>query len=339
MFETGGRTVRVVVCENVGSVDELRIVERPEPAAGPGQVVIAVEAAGVNYVDALFVQGRYQMKPPVPFIPGCEVAGTISEVGRDVDADRLGERVVTMCGLGGYAERIAVSTLAAVPIPDALDAARGAAFIQSYCTARFALRDRAHVVGGEKVLVLGAGGGVGQATIDVAVAAGATVIAAASTDAKRQAALRAGATDVIDTSKLEGDDDLAQRLVQEVRAWSGGGVDVAFDSVGGSLTVAALRSLGLFGRLLVIGFASGTIPDVPANQVLLRNRSVVGVDWGAWAMKFPTEQRALLDGLLDDVAAGSLRPSAPDERPLTDAVGALNDLLGRRVIGKVVLVP
>lgn len=331
--------MRVVVCEEVGSVDGLRIVERPEPTAEPGQVVIAVEAAGVNYVDALFVQGKYQMNPPVPFVPGGEVAGAISSVGPDVDAGRLGERVVTMCGLGGYAERIAVPALAAVPIPDALDAGRGAAFIQSYCTARFALRGRAHAAGGEKILVLGAGGGVGQATIDVAAAAGARVIAAASTEVKRAAARRNGAEAVIDTSKLNDDDDPAQRLVQEVRAWSGGGVDVAFDSVGGPLTVAALRSLGLFGRLLVIGFASGTIPDVPANQILLRNRSVVGVDWGAWAMKFPAEQRKLLDGLLRDVAAGTLRPSAPDERPLTDAVGALDDLLGRRVVGKVVLVP
>ena len=331
--------MRVVVCEEIGSVDGLRIVERPEPTPGPGQVVIAVEAAGVNYVDALFVQGKYQMKPPVPFVPGCEVAGTISAVGSDVDAGRLGERVVTMCGLGGYAERIAVPALAAVAIPDALDAARAAAFIQSYCTARFALRDRAHVTAGDKILVLGAGGGVGQATIDVALAAGTTVIAAASTDAKRQAAVRAGATEVIDTSKLDDDDAPAQRLVQEVRAWSDGGVDVAFDSVGGPLTVAALRSLGVFGRLLVIGFASGTIPDVPANQVLLRNRSVIGVDWGAWAMKFPTEQRALLDGLLGDVAAGTLRPPTPDERPLTGAAGALNDLLRRRAIGKMVLVP
>jgi NADPH2:quinone reductase len=356
--------MRVVECTETGSLDSLRLVDRPDPVPGPGQVLLAVEAAGVNFVDALFVQGRYQIKPPVPFVPGSEVAGTVVSVGPEVDAAWVGRRALAMVGLGGFAEQVVLPEVGAVPIPDRLDAPRAAAFVQSFCTARFALEQRAGLVEGERVLVLGGGGGVGLATIAVAVAAGARVAAVASDDAKRAAALAAGAEVAFDPfgqvfgpehdvgSDQEaydetivrsgaGDpsaDDLT-RLVHAVRDWSGGGVDVALDPVGGPLAVAALRSLGLFGRLLVIGFASGTIPDLPANQVLLRNRSVLGVDWGAWSMARPLEQRALLEGLLTDVEAGSLAPAMPESRPIDDAADALRDLVGRRVTGKVVLVP
>lgn len=363
--------MRVVECTEIGPLDGLRIVERPDPIPGPGMVVVSVEAAGVNYVDALFVQGRYQIKPPVPFVPGSEIAGVVTSVGDGVDDAIVGRRVVAMCGLGGFAEQVAVSGFGVVPIPDALDAPRAAGFIQSWCTARFALSNRAGLVEGETVLVLGAGGGVGQATVAVAVAAGARVAAVASTSEKRLAALAAGAEVAFDASgrmaaadgTIAGDDaaetdaagqdgdaattgsDAAARdraartaLVHAVRDWSGGGVDVALDPVGGDLTVTALRSLGLFGRLLVIGFAA-SIPDVPANQILLRNRSVLGVDWGAWSMHDGAGQRALLDGLLADVADGRLAPAAPETRPLDDVVAALEDLLARRVTGKLVLIP
>lgn len=347
--------MRVAECAEIGPLDALRIAEHPDPVAGPGMVVVRVEAAGVNYVDALFVQGRYQIKPPVPFVPGSEIAGTITAVGDGVDGSMVGTRVVAMCGLGGFAEQVAVPALGAVPIPDALDAPRAAGFIQSWCTARFALVNRAGLREGETVLVLGAGGGVGQATVAVATAAGARVAAVASTPGKRRAALAAGATIAFDARGRQADtegtviDDAGAgsptpdraaltALVHAVRDWSGGGVDVALDPVGGDLTLTALRSLGLFGRLLVIGFAAG-IPEVPANQILLRNRSVLGVDWGAWSMQDPTGQRALLDGLLDDVASGKLAPAAPETRPLDGVIGALEDLLARRVTGKVVLIP
>ena len=313
---------------------------------------IAVEAAGVNYVDALFVQGRYQIKPPVPFVPGSEVAGTIESVGEGVAKDAVGRRVVAMCGLGGFAERVAVPAMSCVGIPENLDAARAAAFIQSYCTARFALATRARLEPGETVLVLGGGGGVGQATIAVARAAGARVAAVASTPAKRAAALTAGAEVALDANGLhatqdgtiaesdaqDATDDPDKRLVQAVRDWSGGGVDVALDPVGGSMSLVALRALGLFGRLCVIGFPAG-IPELPANQILLRNRTVLGVDWGAWSMKDADGQRALLDGLLADVEAGRLSPAPPETRPLDGVVGALEDLTARRVTGKLVLIP
>lgn len=341
--------MRAVVCDALGPVSGLRIDARDDPTPSRGQVLIAVEAAGVNYVDALFVEGTYQIKPPLPFVPGSEVAGTIAAVGAGVDPGRLGERVVCMCGLGGYAEQIVVPAEAAVPIPESLDAARAAAFVQSFCTARFALHDRAGIASGDTVLVLGGGGGVGQATIAVAVAAGASVVAVASSPDKQAAAAAAGAETVLDSvgrvvastdeqfAAPDGDDD--RRLLETVRAWSGGGVDIVLDPVGGPATAVALRALRERGRLLIIGFASGEIPALPANHVLLRNRSVLGVDWGAWAMQHPLEQRALLDALLDDVAAGRLTPSEPSRRPLAEAASALDDLVHRRVTGKVVLVP
>lgn len=357
--------MRVVECPETGRLESLRVVDRPAPVPRPGQLVLAVEAAGVNFVDALFVQGRYQIKPPVPFVPGSEVAGTIVQVGEQVDLAWIGRRVLCMVGLGGFAEQILVSEASAVPIPDRLDAPRAATFVQSYCTARFALERRAGLSVGDRLLVLGGGGGVGQATIAVAVATGARVAAVASDDSKRAAALAAGAEvafdpagrvagpdgrllDVPGTARsnegggavvTEPDGAALDDLVHAVRDWSEGGVDVALDPVGGQLAVAALRCLGLFGRLLIIGFASGTIPDLPANQVLLRNRSVLGVDWGAWSMSHPLEQRELLDGLLADFDSGSLEPAAPVVRPLADAADALRDLVERRVTGKVVLAP
>jgi len=310
--------MRAVVCEELGSV----VVRDVKPVeAGPGQVVITVEAAGVNYVDGLFVQGKYQIKPPLPFVPGYEVAGTIAATGT---------RVLATCGLGGFAGHVVVPELAAVPIPDQLDAARAATFTQSYSTGLFALRNRGNLRPGETVLVLGAGGGVGLAAVQVAKALGARVLAGASSEPKREAALAAGADAVVDT---------ADDIKTAAREWSDGGVDLVYDPIGGGLADSALRALREFGRYLVIGFASGTIPSLPLNQVLLRNRAVVGVDWGAWSMSRPLEQRALLDELLALVADGKLAPVPPRTEPLESAAQVMDDLLNRRVVGKVALIP
>ncbi|MEV4676178.1 NADPH:quinone oxidoreductase family protein [Actinomadura sp. NPDC049382] len=308
--------MRAAICEKLGSV---AVTETASPVPGPGQVLVTVEAAGVNYVDALFVQGRYQIKPPLPFVPGSEVAGTLPS----------GERVLAMCGLGGFATEVAVPASSAVPIPDELDFPRAATFTQSYCTALFALRDRAALRPGESVLVLGAGGGVGLAAVQIAKAMGARVLAAASTDGKQQAARDAGADDAIGTADVK----------TAARAWSDGGVDVVYDPVGGALADPALRSLRERGRYVVIGFASGDIPSLPLNQVLLRNRAIVGVDWGAWAMANPGAQRALLDELLAMVAKGDLTPVPPRTAPLASVAEVLDDLLNRRVVGKVALLP
>ncbi|MFE9103659.1 NADPH:quinone oxidoreductase family protein [Actinomadura geliboluensis] len=308
--------MRAAICEELGSV---AVTETASPVPGPGQVLVTVEAAGVNYVDALFVQGRYQIKPPLPFVPGSEVAGTLPS----------GERVLAMCGLGGFATEVAVPASSAVLIPDELDFPRAATFTQSYCTALFALRDRAALRPGESVLVLGAGGGVGLAAVQIAKAMGARVLAAASTDGKQQAARDAGADDAIGTADVK----------TAARAWSDGGVDVVYDPVGGALADPALRSLRERGRYVVIGFASGDIPSLPLNQVLLRNRAIVGVDWGAWAMANPEAQRALLDELLAMVAKGDLTPVPPRTAPLASVAEVLDDLLNRRVVGKVALLP
>jgi NADPH2:quinone reductase len=289
-----------------------------------------VRAAGVNYVDALFVAGQYQIKPPLPFTPGSEVAGIVVEVGDGVERFAPGDDVVAMPGLGGFAELVAVGEPQVAPMPRELSFAQGATFVQSYCTALFALRERARLVEGERVLVLGAGGGVGLAVVDVATALGARVIAAASSADKRAATEAMGAEATIDTST----EDVKVRA----RELSDGAVDVVVDPIGGELAEPALRALGWLGRYLVIGFAAGAIPRLPANQVLLNNRSVVGVDWGAWTMRDPEGHRRLLDDALVLVSSGRLHPVAPTEYPFDDAAVALNALLQRRVIGKLALV-
>ena len=342
-----GRTVsamRAVMCRELGPVSGLVIAEVDPPVAGPGQVVVAVEAAGVNYVDALFVQGRYQIKPALPFTPGSEIAGTVTAVGDGVDRVSVGDRVVASCGLGGFAEQVSVPAASVSVLPPTLDALAAATFIQSYCTALFALTERAGVRAGEVVLVLGAGGGVGLATIDVARALGAVTIGAASTDEKRAAATAAGAGAVIDTTS-ESVKDRARQLAVELAGELVGpnarrtGVDLVVDPVGGDLAEPALRALGEGGRYVVIGFAAGPIPSLPLNQILLRNRTVVGVDWGAWALHHGPEQQALLDRLLALVADGALRPAQPRTYPLDDVAEALDDLLNRRVVGKIALRP
>lgn len=320
--------MRSVVCEELGSVVlcEMKPIE-----PGPGQVVIDVEAAGVNYVDGLMVHGRYQIRPPLPFVPGGEVAGTVAAVGPGVTEPSPGTRVLAVCALGGFAAQVAVPAAAAVPIPQRLDMPRAATFTQSYCTGLYGLRDRGGLRPGETALVLGAGGGVGLAAVQIATALGAKVLAGASSQAKREAALAAGAAATVDTSSAD--------VKAAARAWSEGGVDLVYDPVGGALAEPALRALRDRGRYLTIGFASGAIPSLPLNQVLLRNRSIVGVDWGNWMMTHPIENRALLGELLAMVSAGDLNPVPPRTAPLDGAAAALDDLLERRVVGKIALTP
>jgi len=322
--------MRAVVCHEEGPPERLVIEERTPAPCGPGQLRVEVRAAGLNFVDALFVGGRYQIRPSTPFVPGSELAGVVSEVGSDVDGWSVGDRVMASIGLGAFASDVVIAAAGAAHIPERVTDGQAATLSQSYCTAVFTLTRRVPVKAGETVLVLGAGGGVGLATIDVAVALGGTVIGAASTAAKRDLALAAGATSVIDTA--------TESLKDRARELSGGGVDVAVDPVGGDLSDAALRALGNGGRLAIIGFASGTIPSLPANQVLLRNRSVLGVDWGAWALGHPEENANLLAAVLDRVADGTYHPVEPSTYPLDDAAAALRDLLERRVTGKAVLV-
>ncbi len=324
-------TVRAVVCKELGPLDNVVVEERETPSPGPGQVVVEVRAAGVNYVDGLICQGRYQMKPSVPYVPGGEIAGVVRAVGDGVTRLEVGERVMAMTGFGAFAEQVVVAASSLDSIPDALAFGQAAAFIQSYSTAWFALARRTTVSEGEWVLVLGAGGGIGLAAVDVAVALGARVVAAASSDDKLDAARRMGATATVAYER----EDLKSR----VRDLTDGGVDVVVDPVGGRHSEPALRATKTFGRFCVIGFASGPIASVPLNQVLLNNRTVVGVDWGAWAMRHPKRHRAMLDELIEMVQSGRLHPIEPRERPLDEAATVMASLLDRTVTGKVVLVP
>jgi NADPH:quinone reductase len=324
--------MRAVVCNELGPPSVLRVEERPDPELRPGGVVVDVEAAGVNFVDGLFVAGQYQIRPPLPFVPGSEVGGRVAALGEGVEGLRVGQPVLANTGMGGYATKVSVPAASVVALPEGLSTAQAATFTQSYSTCLFALRDRAAVAAGERVVVLGAGGGIGLAAVGVARALGASVLAVASTAAKREAALAAGAEAAVDPADGS--------LKDAVRAWAGGtGADVVVDPVGGGHAEACLRGLGDRGRYLVIGFASGTIPSFPLNQVLLRNRAVVGIDWGIWAMQHPDDQHALLADLLAMVEAGSIHPVAPTTYPLSEVARALEDLLERRVVGKVALLP
>ncbi|MFT3853351.1 MAG: NADPH:quinone oxidoreductase family protein [Ilumatobacteraceae bacterium] len=325
--------MRAVLCSEFAPLDRLQVVERESPPCGPGQVRIAVTAAGVNFVDALIVQGLYQLKPRLPFVPGGEIAGTISEVGDGVTTHRVGDRVFASSGLaGGFATEAVVAAAAAVHTPDELTDTQAATFVQSYMTARFALDARARAQAGQWLLVLGAGGGVGLGAVDVGSAMGLHVIAAASSDAKRATALAHGAAAVIDTTTED-----AKVRARELAG--GDGVDLVYDPVGGTAGEQALRALRDDGQFLVIGFASGDIPKLPANQVLLRNRRVTGVDWGGWAVRHQEENRAILDSLVADIRAGKLHPVEPATVPLSRAADALRDQQERRVTGKTALVP
>jgi len=322
--------MRRVVCKEIGPLDQLVVEDGEAPVPGEGQVVVDVRAAGVNFVDALFVQGQYQIKPPTPFTPGSEVAGVVSALGPGVAGIAEGDRVLVQTGLGGFAEQITANALSLVPMPANLSFGQAATLVQSYATMLYAFTRRTTVTEGETVLVLGAGGGIGLAAIDVARALGLRTLAVASSDDKRTKALVAGAEAAIDA---------AEDVKVRARELGGGGVDVVVDPIGGPLAEAALRALRVNGRYLVIGFASGEIPRLPANQVLLNNRTVVGIDWGAWTMRQPDANRALLAELMTLVADGRLQPVEPTTYPLDQASTALTDLLERRVVGKVVLVP
>jgi NADPH2:quinone reductase len=318
--------MRAVVCPEPGPLDTLVLEDRQSPVPDEGQVVVDVRAAGVNFVDGLICQGRYQIKPPTPFVPGSEIAGVVAAVGAGVSGVGVGDKVIAFTGFGGFAEQAVVPALSLVPMPDTVDFAQAATLIQSYCTVLFTLTRRTALVPGEWVLVLGAGGGVGLAATDVAGALGGRVIAAASTPDKLDAALAMGAEATIAYEE----EDVKVRA----REISGGGVDVVIDPVGGRHSENALRATRHLGRFCVIGFASGPIAAVPLN-----NRTVVGVDWGGWTFKDPLGNRALIDQLMQLVGSGRLHPARPVTHPLEDAATVMSGLIDRSIGGKAVLVP
>ena len=323
--------MRAVVCPELGPLDALVVVEQDPPAPGEGQVVVDLRAAGVNFVDGLICQGTYQLKPATPFVPGSEIAGVVSSVGPGVADIAVGDRVIAFVGVGGFADQVVVPALSLIPMPDTIDFAQAAALIQSYCTMLFTLTRRTVLTAGEWVLVLGAGGGIGLAATDIATALGGRVIAAASSPDRLDAARAMGAEATIAYEE----EDLKVRA----REISGGGVDLVVDPVGGRHSEAALRATRHLGRFCVLGFASGPIASVPLNQVLLNNRTVIGVDWGGWTFKDPAGQRALIGELMAMVAAGRLHPVQPATYPLVEAAPVMRGLIERSIAGKAVLVP
>lgn len=337
---------KAIECPSFGPIEDLRLIECESPALRPGTIRIAVSACGVNFVDGVIVEGRYQIKPPVPFVPGMEVVGRVTELASDVSSLDgapllVGDRVFANLGFGGYASE-AVAPLSQVSrVAPSLTDGQAATFMQSYMTGWFALCVRAQVRAGQSLLVLGAGSGVGLAAVDIASALGLHVIAAASSADKRALAERLGAEATIDTSALDpaGVKDAAKEFAASFGGAAGvGGVDHLYDPVGGELGATCLRALGEDGQYLVIGFVAG-IPTLPANQVLLRNRRVTGVDWGAWAGRRPDLNQAMLASILEMIERGELDPVEPTIYALSDASKALADLAGRKVAGKVALVP
>lgn len=322
--------MKAVLCTEWGPPERLILGERPEPRPGAGEVRIAVRACGVNFADTLLIEGKYQERPSFPFSPGLEIAGEVLGVGAGVGGLRPGDRVLAICGYGGFAEQALAPARTTVVIPESVDFRTAAAFAVAYGTAHVALEHRAGLAAGETLLVHGAAGGVGLAAVEVGKAMGATVIAAASSQEKRALALAHGATHVLDSR--------AGGLREQVKGLTGGrGVDVVFDPVGGELLAESLRCLTWEGRLLVIGFASGSIPQVPANLLLVKNISVVGVYWGGYASRKPEVITQSLRSLFGWHAEGRLRPHVSTTYPLARAADALRALRERRATGKIVL--
>jgi NADPH2:quinone reductase len=322
--------MRAVVCNSFAPLDQLVIEERPSVPLRGGQIRVEVRAAGVNFVDALIVQGLYQIKPPTPFTPGGESVGIVTEVAADVTAPQVGQRVLLTTGAGGFATEIVVVARHALVVPDSLTDGQAATFMQSYGTAYFALVERAHARAGQWLLVLGAGGGVGLGAVDVGQALGLQVIAAASTQDKRDLASSRGAIATIDSS--------TQDVKVRAKEISGDGIDLVYDPIGGVVGEQCLRTLRDDGQFLVIGFASGQIPSLPANQVLLRNRRVTGVEWGGWVAKNPDANHQMVQQILAMIVAGRLHPVEPNAYAFDDAAKALADQQNRAVVGKAVLV-
>jgi NADPH:quinone reductase len=323
---------RAVLCRTLGPPEALVLAELPRATLAAGEVRIAIAAAGINFPDTLTILGKYQHKPPLPFIPGVESAGTIVEVAGDVGRWRVGDRVITRQRTGGYAEEIVLPAGALIPLPEGFDFAEGASFFVASLTAYHALIERARLRAGEALLVHGAAGGVGLAAVELGKLLGARVIASASSAAKLAVARARGADDLIDYT--------SEDFVAAVRRLTGDrGVDVVFDPVGGAVLSQSLRAIAWGGRVLVVGFASGAIPELAANRILLKGCSVIGVRAGEAARQDPARGHAALAALLDYAAQGHLRPHISHRLPLSECARGMRLLMERQAIGRVVLMP
>ena len=324
--------MRAVICRELTGLSGLEhVVDWPEPQAGPGELVVEVKAAALNFPDLLMIQGLYQERPPLPFVVGTEMAGVVVAAGEGVSQFAPGDRVVGACGRT-LAERIAVKASLLLPAPEGLGFEAAAGICITYYTTLHALKQRAALQPGESLLVLGAAGGVGTTAVELGREMGATVIAAASTDEKLELARSLGAAHLINYTTQ----DLRERI-KEITA--GRGVDVVYDPVGGALAEPALRSMAWKGRYLVIGFAGGDIPRIPLNLPLLKGCSIVGVFWGSFAQRERDVQRQNVAELWAMFESGRLKPVVGETHALADYAAALESLAGRRARGKVVVLP
>jgi NADPH:quinone reductase len=325
-----GARMRAVVCREWGGPDKLVVEDMPAPAIREGAVRIAVRAAGINFADLLLISGQYQEKPAFPFIPGMEASGTVTEVGAGVNTLRVGDRVMALSGTGAFAEEIVVDAGRVYAIPGKMDFISAAAFPVTYGTSHGAFDWRAHLQPGEWLLVFGAAGGVGLTAVEIGKAMGARVIACASSPEKLDVARQHGADHLIDYSR----EDIRER----VKAITGGrSADVIYDPVGGDAFDAALRSIAWGGRVIIIGFASGRIPQVPANIILVKNIDVVGFYWGSHQQRRPDLIRDSYSRLLSWFEEGRLKPHVSHQFDLRDAGVAMELLRRRQSTGKVVL--
>ena len=322
--------MKAVLCKAYGPPESLVVEEVESLTPGPGEVVISVKAASVNFPDVLIIQNKYQVKPPLPFSPGSEAAGLVKAVGDGVTHVRPGDRVMAIIGYGAFAEEVKVESRRVLPLPAGMDFESAAAFGLTYATSEHALVDRGALEAGETLLVLGAAGGVGIAAIEIGKALGARVIACASTDDKLAVCRAHGADETINYAT----EDLRERIKALT---SGNGPDVIYDPVGGAYTEPALRSIAWRGRLLVVGFAAGDIPKIPLNLTLLKGCAIVGVFWGEFTRREPQRFAESMQRLGRWYAEGKLKPHISATFPLESAANALTKMANREVTGKVVL--
>lgn len=324
--------MKAIVCHALGAPDDLTLEDIPEPEPGAGEVLIGVRAAALNFFDTLIIRGKYQHKPQLPFSPGGEVAGEVERLGPGVTALEIGQRVMAHVRWNGCREKTVAKADAVVPVPPEVSDEAAACITITYGTAMHGLKDRGRIAPGETVAVLGASGGAGLAAVEIARALGARVIAVASSPEKLAVCEAHGAHDLIDYSA----GDLRDQLKA---ATGGGGVDIVYDCVGGNQTERALRALAWDGRLLVIGFASGGIPQIPLNLPLLKGCSIVGVMFGRFAELFPGQQRENMRQVLDWCADGTLKPHVQEVVPLNKTIRALKIIEAREAVGKIVVRP
>ena len=330
--------MKAVLSKAVGGPETLVLEELPDPVAGPGQVLLEVKACGVNYPDVLIIEDKYQFKPERPFAPGGEVSGVVLALGEGVTSLTVGQRVQASTGHGGMAEKLAIEAARCTPIPDSMPFDEAAAFILTYGTSYYALKDRGHLKAGETLLVLGAAGGVGLAAVELGKAAGARVIAACSSQEKVDLAIKHGADAGVVYPRGPFDKDGQKALATLIKDACGpGGWDVAYDAVGGDYSEATIRAAGWNGRFLVIGFPSG-IPKIPLNLTLLKSCDIVGVFWGAAVARDLKGHAQNVRELLDLYAAGKIKPYVSEHFPLAKAGDAIAHLASRMAMGKVVVV-